>query len=37
MQSRTHRDVIYFDRVVTSLRAHFDMLMARADAGLAPA
>jgi TetR/AcrR family transcriptional repressor of nem operon len=26
MQARTHRDVAYFDRAVTQLRAHFDML-----------
>jgi TetR/AcrR family transcriptional regulator, transcriptional repressor for nem operon len=26
MQARTHRDVTYFDRAVTQLRAHFDML-----------
>lgn len=30
MQSRTHRDVAYFDRGVAALRDHFDMLMARA-------
>lgn len=30
MQSRTHRDVGYFDRGVTALRDHFDMLLARA-------
>ncbi|GAM99592.1 transcriptional regulator of TetR family [alpha proteobacterium U9-1i] len=26
MQARTHRDVSYFDRGVTQLRAHFDLL-----------
>jgi AcrR family transcriptional regulator len=26
MQARTHRDVSYFDRAVTQLRAHFDLL-----------
>lgn len=30
MQARTHRDVAYFDRGVTALRDHFDMLLARA-------
>lgn len=30
MQARTHRDVAYFDRSVTALRDHFDMLLARA-------
>lgn len=30
MQSRTHRDVAYFDRGVAALRDHFDMLLARA-------
>jgi AcrR family transcriptional regulator len=30
MQARTHRDVAYFDRMVTMLREHFAMLMARA-------
>lgn len=30
MQARTHRDVGYFDRGVTALRDHFDMLLARA-------
>ncbi len=29
MQARTHRDVAYFDRGVTMLQAHFDMLLAR--------
>lgn len=30
MQARTHLDVAYFDRGVTMLRDHFDMLMLRA-------
>jgi TetR/AcrR family transcriptional regulator, transcriptional repressor for nem operon len=30
MQARTHRDVAYFDRAVTQLRAHFELLEARA-------
>ncbi len=30
MQARTHRDVAYFDRGVTALRDHFDMLLERA-------
>lgn len=30
MQARTYRDVAYFDRGVTALRDHFDMLMERA-------
>ncbi|MDX2237750.1 MAG: TetR/AcrR family transcriptional regulator [Hyphomonadaceae bacterium] len=30
MQARTHRDVAYFDRAVTMLRAHFEMLEASA-------
>ena len=30
MQSRTHREVGYFDRGVSALRDHFDMLLARA-------
>ena len=37
MQARTHRDVAYFDRVVAMLRAHFDMLQARARGAFAPA
>ncbi len=37
MQARTHRDVAYFDRVVAMLRAHFDMLQARARETFAPA
>ena len=30
MQTRTHRDVAYFDRGVRALRDHFDMLLVRA-------
>jgi AcrR family transcriptional regulator len=30
MQARTHRDVAHFDRGVSALRDHFDMLLARA-------
>ncbi len=30
MQARTHREVGYFDRGVSALRDHFDMLLARA-------
>ena len=30
MQARTHRDVAYFDRAVQQLRAHFELLQARA-------
>jgi len=30
MQARTHRDVVYFDRVVAMLRDHFDMLALQA-------
>ena len=30
MQARTHRDVGYFDRGVSALRDHFDMLLTRA-------
>lgn len=30
MQARTHRDVAYFERAVHQLRAHFDLLEARA-------
>ena len=33
MQARTHRDVAYFDRAVTQLRAHFDLLESAAKAG----
>jgi AcrR family transcriptional regulator len=32
MQSRTHRDVSYFDRAVKQLRAHFDLLEKAAKA-----
>jgi AcrR family transcriptional regulator len=32
MQARTHRDIAYFDRSVQMLRAHFDLLEARAKA-----
>lgn len=32
MQARTHRDVGYFDRAVSQLRAHFDLLTARVSA-----
>jgi AcrR family transcriptional regulator len=32
MQARTHRDVAYFDRAVTQLRAHFDLLERAAKA-----
>jgi TetR/AcrR family transcriptional repressor of nem operon len=31
MQARTHRDVGHFDRGVTMLRDHFDMLLAKAE------
>jgi TetR/AcrR family transcriptional repressor of nem operon len=37
MQSRTHRDVGYFDRGVSALRDHFDMLLARAARRQQPA
>ena len=37
MQARTHRDVVYFDRVVTMLHDHFDMLEQRARPRLTPA
>jgi AcrR family transcriptional regulator len=37
MQARTHRDVGYFDRGVTALRDHFDMLLARAARRAQPA
>ncbi|WP_292099684.1 TetR/AcrR family transcriptional regulator [Brevundimonas sp.] len=37
MQARTHRDVGYFDRGVTALRDHFDMLLARAERRAQPA
>jgi TetR/AcrR family transcriptional regulator, transcriptional repressor for nem operon len=32
MQARTHRDIGYFDRGITMLRDHFDLLEARANA-----
>lgn len=32
MQARTHRDVAYFDRAVTQLRAHFELLEKAAKA-----
>jgi AcrR family transcriptional regulator len=32
MQARTHRDVAFFDRAVAQLRAHFELLEARAKA-----
>lgn len=32
MQARTHRDVSYFDRAVTQLRAHFELLEKAAKA-----
>lgn len=34
MQARTHRDVAFFDRAVSQLRAHFDFMMGRAAAGV---
>ncbi|GLS01378.1 transcriptional regulator [Brevundimonas denitrificans] len=37
MQARTHRDVGYFDRGVSALRDHFDMLLARAARRAQPA
>ena len=37
MQARTHRDVAYFDRGVSALRDHFDMLLARAARRTEPA
>lgn len=37
MQARTHRDVAYFDRGVSVLRTHFDMLLARASRRPEPA
>jgi len=33
MQSRTFRDVSYFDRSVNQLRKHFDLLVAAAAGG----
>jgi TetR/AcrR family transcriptional regulator, transcriptional repressor for nem operon len=35
MQARTHRDVAYFDRMVATLRRHFEMLLERRTRGLA--
>ena len=37
MQARTHRDVGYFDRGVSALRDHFDMLLDRAARRAQPA
>lgn len=37
MQARTHRDVACFDRGVTALRDHFEMLLAKAAREKAPA
>jgi len=37
MQARTHRDVAYFDRMVTTLQAHFELLVEQAARRLAPA
>jgi TetR/AcrR family transcriptional repressor of nem operon len=37
MQARTHRDVAYFDRMVATLRRHFDMLFERRSRPLQPA
>ena len=37
MQARTHRDVAYFDRMVATLRRHFDMLLERRSRPLQPA
>jgi TetR/AcrR family transcriptional repressor of nem operon len=37
MQARTHRDVGYFDRMVATLRAHFQMLFERRSRPLQPA
>jgi len=37
MQARTHRDVAYFDRMVATLRRHFELLMAPQAQRLAPA
>jgi AcrR family transcriptional regulator len=34
MQARTHRDVGYFDRMVATLRRHFEMLLERRTRGL---
>jgi TetR/AcrR family transcriptional repressor of nem operon len=37
MQARTHRDVAYFDRMVATVRPHFELLMERRARRLAPA
>jgi AcrR family transcriptional regulator len=37
MQARTHRDVAYFDRMVATLRRHFEMLLERRTQRLQPA
>ena len=37
MQARTHRDVAYFDRMVATLRRHFELLMSPQARRLAPA
>jgi AcrR family transcriptional regulator len=37
MQARTHRDVAYFDRMVATLRRHFELLMEQRARRLAPA
>jgi TetR/AcrR family transcriptional regulator, transcriptional repressor for nem operon len=37
MQARTHRDVAYFDRMVATLRRHFEMLLERRARRLQPA
>jgi len=37
MQARTHRDVAYFDRMVATLRDHFELLFERRARELAPA
>ncbi len=37
MQARTHRDVAYFDRMITTLQGHFEMLFARSSRPLQPA
>ena len=36
MQARTHRDVAYFDRMVATLRRHFEMLLERRARRLQP-
>jgi AcrR family transcriptional regulator len=33
MQARTHRDVAYFDRAVSQLRSHFDLLIGQGNRG----